>query len=289
MKTNRRRKDLFGKMKKGTLIALLCVGGITASAQTIGGNVYGGGNAAEVDNNTVVKIQDGTVKSVFGGGCKANVKGYADVLVVGGTVETAVFGGNDINGTVLGGVGADPAITTPSPRNDTTGVTTAAFVRIKDAPKVAKVFGGGNGDYRYDSPEYAGMSAPTLTTTYVKVDMNASGKIDSAVFGGGNAATVNTTEVHINNYGDIHYVFGGGNAATVLTSTTVTIDADANIKIDTVFGGNNKAQMNILPYIDLKSGTIHTVYGGGNAGAMAAQATASYLPTPATPRHSVSD
>ena len=274
MKTNRRRKDLFGKMKKGTLIALLCVGGITASAQTIGGNVYGGGNAAEVDSNTVVKIQDGTVKSVFGGGCKANVKGYADVLVVGGTVETAVFGGNDINGTVLGGVGADPTITTPSTRNDTTGVTTAAFVRIKDAPTVAKVFGGGNGNYPYDDPEYAGMSAPTLTTTYVKVDMTASGHIDSAVFGGGNAATVNTTEVHINNYGNIHYVFGGGNAATVLTSTTVYIDADGTINIDTVFGGNNKAAMNILPYIDLKSGKIHTVYGGGNAGAMTAQATA---------------
>lgn len=272
MKTNRRRKDLFGKMKKGTLIALLCVGGITASAQTIGGNVYGGGNAAEVGSNTVVKIEDGTVNSVFGGGCKANVKGYADVLVVGGTVKTAVFGGNDINGTVQG------SGTAPTTRNgiSTDAPMTDAFVRIDSVPKVAKVFGGGNGQYDYTTTEYLGMSAPTLGTTYVMVDMTTAGSIDSAVFGGGNAATVDSTDVVINETGHIHYIFGGGNAATVLKSTNVLIDAKygtGHIDIDTIFGGNNKAMMSILPNLDLKSGYATTVYGGGNAGSMTTRAT----------------
>ena len=58
---------------------------ITFKGQNIGGNVYGGGNAGDVDGNTTV-ILDGASKvyvsdDVFGGGRQAEVKGNAKVEV----------------------------------------------------------------------------------------------------------------------------------------------------------------------------------------------------------------
>ena len=58
---------------------MMFLAAITAQAQiTIGGNVYGGGNAGETGGSTKVTVYGGTMKGgVFGGAKQASVKGSA--------------------------------------------------------------------------------------------------------------------------------------------------------------------------------------------------------------------
>ena len=46
---------------------------------TIGGNVYGGGNAGDTKGNTNVTVYAGDLNRVFGGAQKANVGGHSFV------------------------------------------------------------------------------------------------------------------------------------------------------------------------------------------------------------------
>lgn len=272
MKTNRRRKDLFGKMKKGTLIALLCVGGITASAQTIGGNVYGGGNAAEVSGNTAVVVVKGDIaENVFGGGCRANVTGYADVWIQGGTITKSVYGGNDITGTVVG------TGTAPTERNGvtTSAPTTASFVLVTGTPTITEnVFGGGNGEYDYttSTKPYYGLTAPAIAATTVKISAEQTDPVShiNNVFGGGNAAPVNdSTTVDIVS-GNIDNVYGGGNKGSVGISESNPGNTDVNVTggliSGSVYGGG--CQADVWGYADVlinsESCNIGNVYGGND-------------------------
>ena len=118
------------------------------------------------------------------------------------------------------------------------------------------------------------------------------------LYGGGNKVYGSTTEIFING-GQMDTVFGGGNSASVYAANlTVNCDLDHTYSdaiyhrtgntidsidaaypwngygiynVRTLFGGNNKASMSVLPTINLTSGSICTVYGGGNAGDMLAQ------------------
>ena len=81
-----------------------------AEAQTIGGNVYGGGNQAKVGGNSTVTVVSGDIDRVFGGARMANVGGRAYVNIDGAStgdlasdssiVINQVYGGNDIAGTI---------------------------------------------------------------------------------------------------------------------------------------------------------------------------------------------
>ena len=71
----------------------------------IGGNVYGGGNSADVLGSTKVTVRSGDLQKVFGGARMANVGGNAYVNVDGKNasgymVINYVFGGNDIAGSI---------------------------------------------------------------------------------------------------------------------------------------------------------------------------------------------
>ena len=87
---------------------------------TIGGNVYGGGNQANVDGKATVTVNAGTVVGdVYGGARMANVgervfvniNGEADK---GDILLSNVYGGNDISGTI-GTSGDDPMATDAVP------------------------------------------------------------------------------------------------------------------------------------------------------------------------------
>ena len=76
------------------------------NAAFVGGNVYGGGDAAPVVGNTTVTYNDNnsntTVANIYGGGNKASVSGNATVTLKGkATVEGDVFGGG--NEGIVGG------------------------------------------------------------------------------------------------------------------------------------------------------------------------------------------
>ena len=159
----------------------------SASAQiTIGGNVYGGGNQADVEGSTKVTIKSGDIGvrpddadpeeglenpkgRVFGGARMANVGGNTFVHIdgenaTGYIVANYVYGGNDIAGTIgtaqavseempaeLTAVKIVPADATDKKKNAIDD-TWNSYVRIStkdtDAKKtyIGQLFGGGNGD-----------------------------------------------------------------------------------------------------------------------------------------------
>ena len=143
---------------KSLLVAcLLPLNALNIQAQiTIGGNVYGGGNQGEVgtgnakteytfdktndtDDMTSVIIRSGEIKNVYGGGRMAGVDGNSSVTIDGTTstdkiIIGNVYGGNDITGTVKGGAKVKSTY-------DAEKSTKSIYV--------AKLFGGGNGDYTY--------------------------------------------------------------------------------------------------------------------------------------------
>ena len=107
---------------------------LTVRAQiTIGGNVYGGGNAGNLGGKTAVTICGGNLHEVYGGARQANVAGSAFVHIDGEhatsyIVIDKVFGGNDI----AGNVGTSDDVPAELKQSDENGIdnTWNAFVRI---------------------------------------------------------------------------------------------------------------------------------------------------------------
>ena len=259
---------------------------------TIGGNVYGGGNQGEVgtekteytfdkenstDDMTSVIIRSGEIKNVFGGGRMAGVYGNSTVTIDGTTSTNQiiignVYGGNDIAGEVKGG---------------------AKVKSTYDAEKaakpvyIAKLFGGGNGDYTYGTElvdgvyqvksgdEVIASSATELTEPHiadVAIDLQAGAF--GQVFGGGNKATVSVqTDITLNNQTDLDsYTALSGEEKVVLETYGWLDEWFTNNKptyqFNRVFGGNNKVDMAIRPTWHLTKGSIDDLYSGGNAGGM---------------------
>ena len=86
---------------------------IVVQAQiSVGGNVYGGGNHANVGGNTNVTVTAGNLHKVFGGARMANVGGRSFVNIDGkhasdDIIIGDVYGGNDVAGTIGQGERAD--------------------------------------------------------------------------------------------------------------------------------------------------------------------------------------
>ena len=121
----------MGLMRLMSLVGLIGLMGLSAHAQIkIGGNVYGGGNHAEVRGSTKVTVLKGDIGAVmdpnatrpvedpsgkvFGGARMANVRGSSFVHIDGEHASgyiliNQVFGGNDIAGTIgtAGAVGEE--------------------------------------------------------------------------------------------------------------------------------------------------------------------------------------
>ena len=93
-------------MRKITTILLLCMSATLMQAQiTIGGNIYGGGNAGDTGGKTTVNIHAGDLHNVYGGARQANVGGSAFLHIDGEYASNYIvidkaYGGNDIAGTI---------------------------------------------------------------------------------------------------------------------------------------------------------------------------------------------
>lgn len=212
-------------------------------------NVYGGGNAADVDG-TSVTIHGGTVTGmVFGGGhgnkdaqpaTAANVNGDVAVTVTGGTINK-VFGGSNSMGNIAG------SINVTVEKGDASGEM-----------HITELYGGGN--------EAAGNAG---AINIICTGSNTEGIGD--VYGGANAADINS-DITLNiSGGNINRVFGGNN-----TSGDINGDVAVNVNWNTtnpcgysylgsLFGGGNVAGYARTPVVTLTNGTVsHSVYGGGN-------------------------
>ena len=231
---------------------------LNLSAQiSIGGNVYGGGNEGEVNGNTTVTLRDGTISKVFGGGRMANVNGRAFVNIDGEHASAtskimigSVYGGNDISGTVgvnvnLNDTGKDqvPAeltdvlrgaeTLTDHPEKNDINNSWSSFVRsskmtgeesFDHSILVGSVYGGGNGDYAYDSED--DVPEAGKTTHYIK-DKLTNEIIATTVTptGGAGFTAPELAKAYLEiNGGCLSQVYGGGNNATVTDNTVISMD-----------------------------------------------------------------
>jgi len=232
------------------------------------GHVYGGGNAADV-NGATVTINGGTIGDVFGGGHGdkdasnpskyADVKGNVTLNVNGGTIGR-VFAGSNSRGEITG--------------------TSALTVNKSGscAMKIGEVYGGGNEAAGKASTINIGCTG-TLTDNHTAHPENIGTTLEGigAVYGGANQANIGATgagnesdiEVNINS-GIVANVFGGNNTSgTIYGDITVNIEKTSESNtcgwyVGNVFGGGNLAQYTGAPAVNIKNGTVSgNVYGGG--------------------------
>lgn len=215
-------------------------------------------SAITVSNDYVV------IDSLFGGAKNAilnNTTNDVNITINGGTLFT-VFGGNNFGGSL--GYWSHENIVV-----NNTKTQSGDDYRLKQLGRdfgIGYLFGGGN----------------KVQGQQVNIEMYG-GQADS-IFGGGNAADVRSTQLTIecepgalvngaygNLFSDAITAYSSSEGFTI--NNNYLWDNTGIYNIRALFGGNNKASMETVPTLTLTSGSIGTVYGGGNAGDMIELAT----------------
>ena len=244
----------------------------------IGGNVYGGGNHAEVRGSTRVTVKAGDIGAViedverplsdpagrvFGGARMANVGGNSFVNIDGEHATdyiliNQVFGGNDIAGTI-GTTDSIPAALTavknPEVPADATDYTKNAvdktfnsFVRI--STKIKKD-GSGN-PVHYTEEEITAASTNPEAAAYGKKKTDIKPADDAKkvyigqLFGGGNGDFTYTDENGVPLRDGDDYIIKQGDVIIARSKTPFVLPE------------LNKT------YLEIKGGSIVYAYGGGN-------------------------
>lgn len=291
-------------MRKITTILLLCLSATLMQAQiTIGGNIYGGGNAGDTKGNTNVTVYAGDLNRVFGGAQKADVGGHSFVHIDGEHASNYVlinhvYGGNDVSGVIGNNSGLEKSVPEEIKKATENLVDESwnAFVRIstkmngdvvaEDNQKIyiGQLFGGGNGAYDYTSEKlidgvtpnpYYGLTKPELAKSYLEV---MGGSIVYAFGGGNNATVTEKTVIYVDNPSKVvNQILVDGVDQITKDNRVVdkmnlnpgyTYPSSDAYQIGSFFGGNNTAEMKIRPRWNLQSGKIRNVYSGGNKGDM---------------------
>ena len=291
-------------MRKITTILLLCMSATLMQAQiTIGGNIYGGGNAGDTKGNTNVTVYAGDLNRVFGGAQKADVGGHSFVHIDGEHASNYVlinhvYGGNDVSGVIGNNSGLEKSVPEEIKKATENLVDESwnAFVRIStkmngdvaadDNQKIyiGQLFGGGNGAYDYTSEKlidgvtpnpYYGLTKPELAKSYLEV---MGGSIVYAFGGGNNATVTEKTVIYVDNpskvvneilVDDVDQITKDNRVVDKMNlNPGYTYPSSDAYQIGSFFGGNNTAEMKIRPRWNLKSGKIRNVYSGGNKGDM---------------------
>ena len=262
----------IGPMRRMSLIGFIGLMGFVGSAHAqikIGGNVYGGGNHAEVKGSTKVTVNAGDIGAVmdpeavrpladpagkvFGGARMANVGGSSFVHIDGEHASdyiliNQVFGGNDIAGHIgtAGTVGEDiPTELTEvgsGEKQNAVDNTFNSYVRISTKAT----------DDHYTAGEIAAASTDPEDPAYgkretdVKPDPLAKKVYIGQLFAGGN--------------GDFTYTDEEGNPLR---------DGDDYIVMQGDIVIARSATPFVLPeqdktYLEIKGGSIVYGYGGGN-------------------------
>ena len=259
--------DVYGGGDAANVVGTPKVNIVNKCNTTIG-NVYGGGNAADV-NGTDVNIDGGTITGmVFGGGhgdnsaepqISANVNGNVNLDITGGTINK-VFGGSNSMGDITGSI--------------------ALNIQKVDGHcdmRIAEVYGGGN-----EADGNAGTLTIGCTGALVEGDEghlahpeNIGKTLEGigAVYGGANNANIgNDVTLNINS-GMVAKVFGGNNTGgTVNGNVTVNVNKNVNTcgwYVGKVQGGGYGKETNVAENVtvNIENGTIYgDVYGGSALG-----------------------
>ena len=271
--------------KKWTSLALLLL--MTGSTATAGivvtGNVYGGGNLADVGGSVEVNIKAGEVNGdVNGGGALANtnVKNATNygtetetvtstatntttVNLTGGTIHGDAYGGGLGQKTGFNGKTSDIAAKVYGDITvnlGSSGGTSATAFHIThytgdhaDVVKSGRVFGCNNLN---GSPQGS-----------VKVDVwkTVAGNVTRTAEDPENSGIANKTDNVTHNY-EVAAVYGGGNLAgyTATGQKTNVIIETCDVSVEYVYGGGNAAPVPQTDVLVKGAYEIKELFGGGN-------------------------
>ena len=279
--------ELLEPKRRWGLLLLWLVPALLSAQIRIGGNVYGGGNHAEVKGSTKVTVMAGDIGytqepienrpiadprgKVFGGARAANVGGNTFVHIDGEhatdyIVINQVFGGNDVAGTIgtarAVGEGVPDELTAvkrtvadkTDPRKDSIDDTWNTYVRISSKIATEAVY------YTQAEIDAADPRSPDKIKTIYHVKTPATPAADAKkifigqVYAGGNG-DFDYEQSEPDGSGNVtHTIYNKGDRTTPLA----TIVTKAN-EVDSVKPVIDKA------YLDIEGGTISFAYGGGNS------------------------
>ena len=227
---------------------------------------------------------------VYGGGYQSNIYGLAYERVKGNVqIDGSLFAGNDVVGSIksfgpyysnIDYAGCTTAADSLKAdtlayaafinslgerlnRRESDGSYNAhydAYLKIEGTPTIKRVYGSGNGAFNYDGDP----DSPFEPVSVCLSNSETSRPLQTRVF-----IDINTSG------GQIDTVFGGGNGVGVSERVTVLLNNTENNvhTVHTIFGGNNFAEMSIVPEVRLEKGQVNTVFGGSNDGNMTAGQT----------------
>lgn len=239
-----------------TLFCLILTTVNATAGVKVTGNVYGGGNKADVGGSVTVNMTGGTVEGdVYGGGAKANTNinetaaDSTSVTLAGGTVVGDVYGG---------GLGYDDEDDSKDVRADVKGNVTVTTT----GGKARDVFGANN------------IKGSPSGVIQVNINGTAADGVRN-VYGGGNQAPYEGSSTTVTmTAGKAVNVYGGGLSADVVGSVAVNIQG-GTVTTD-VYGGGALGHTNIGNWngttlastyqttVNLTDGSIgRNVYGGG--------------------------
>ena len=247
------------RMVLAGLVLLLTGGNAAAQGVVVHGNVFGGGNLADVGGSVTVNIKAGTVdKDVYGGGALANTNTNNTTDPSANTTTVNLLGGTISGDAYGGGLGQ---------KKDFAGITG----EIATEDKAAVVHG--------DINVNLGSAIESVTTaTAFNISYDNSGTTDNPVqvvksgriFGCNNLNGSPLGNVTVTVYRTVK----GNTDKTPSDKLKSKVEDDHRYHLAAVYGGGNLADYSttgkkthvIIKGCDLTS--ILTVYGGGNAAAV---------------------
>ena len=240
---------------------------------------YGGGKSASMDGAAELKMACiPGLKAAYGGAQEANIHNNVVLNITNGTFDR-VFGGNNKSGTIEGTItvnveetGCRPVIigqlygggnlapyTAPSGKPGPT-------VNVKSFTSIGEVYGGGfgapatvTGDTHVNINEVILSDTDTgQATDYSKKNFTVTDAIRQAV----TSATLYPRPADSTNgsIGVIGNIYGGGNEAQVIGNTYVNIGNLEEVEINTLPKNNDTYQKKPVKGADIRG----NVYGGGN-------------------------
>lgn len=284
---NHRLNGLHGfKLAVVFLLAGLMAAGSVSAGVVVTGNVYGGGNKADVGGSVTVNIKAGTVvKDVYGGGALANTNiknvtaGYRtdnETIPQTSTNKTAVnLRGGTINGNVYGGGLGRQAVEAVE------GVEAIVYGDVTvtlNGTKLVSHFTGEGDDRMADAGQIFGCNNLNGTPKgHVKVHVKKTVDNDksstdalaltrdqrttydvAAVYGGGNQANYEPVDAFLDPSEE-------GNLAKIAAAfAEVLIEGCDATSIEYVYGGGNAAAVPATEVTVKGTYIIDYVFGGGN-------------------------
>lgn len=257
-----------------------------AMAQTIGGNVYGGGNQAKVGGNSTVTVVSGDIDRVFGGARMSDVAGRALVNIDGGSKDrlasdsciiiNQVYGGNDIAGTIGKADATNPTSVdkvptelthvlasnekqTNNPTKNPVDNSYNAFVRVNSEEKHTTT---GKGDTKLTSDAlYIGSLFAGGNGDYdygSQDDMPAAGKTTHYIYKRGDLGKTGATPVAT-------VVTASGEAGFTVPNLQKTYLEVTGGSIVYAFGGGNNATVeeNTVIHVQNKSKVVNAIFSNG--------------------------